>query len=346
MPFQILPQAQNTFEGNFGTGLGQGLAYLAQSKLDQLTKSHDIKQKGKFWQQIGLPGMEYQPEGVQKSILDRLEGFSLGGQQQTQQPQMLDQLLGKQEGFNPAELEQALAQYQEPQQQQGGLTIGPNPMERRHRETIEAQKEANAIKAKAKLESENRQEQEHTLDKLQPFISKHQEDVKLASRSKKILMAMRDNLIKNKDKFPEAFGALAGNLPEWTRTDPDVRKYEADQNKWVLLSTNALKGQPTNYKTRMLEASKAGVNKPYETRLAQLNEAIKETEDVEQADRDIQELKKKAGKWPRDLELQLAARTTARNDPYGHPEMLAEGTIWDHDDGMSEIVRNGQWEAL
>jgi hypothetical protein len=154
---------------------------------------------------------------------------------------------------------------------------------------------------------------------------------------------MRENLIKNKDKFPEALGALAGNLPAWTRTDPDVRKYEADLNKWVLLATNALKGQPTNYKTRLLESSKAGVDKPYATKLAQINEALKETEDVEQTDRDILDIRKAAGKWPRDLELQLASRNTARSDPLNHPEAYEEGTVLE-DNGKLYTIVNGEWQ--
>ncbi len=113
-----------------------------------------------------------------------------------------------------------------------------------------------------------------------------------------------------------------------------------------MLATNALKGQPTNYKTRLLEASKAGVNKPYDTRLAQIDEALKETEEVEQTDKDIESLKKTAGnKWPRDLELQLASRITARNDPMSHPEAYQEGTIIEGDDGLHYVLVNGEWKA-
>ena len=106
---------------------------------------------------------------------------------------------------------------------------------------------------------------------------------------------------------------------------------------------NAQKGQPTNYKTRLLEASKAGVNKPFATRLAQLEEGLKDTEEVFQSDKDIMELKQAAGKWPRDLELQLAARTSARSDPLSHPEAYQEGTVLE-DNGKLYTLANGQWQ--
>lgn len=108
-----------TIGSALGTGLGSGLQALANMKLQQLQQ----QQGAQRWQQAvpGLPSGLAQliagsPEGVQKSLLDRLEGLQFGGGQPQGQVQ------------------------QQPIAQQQPITLGPSSAERRHRETL-SQKE-------------------------------------------------------------------------------------------------------------------------------------------------------------------------------------------------------------
>lgn len=138
-------------------GLQTGLQLLAQQKLADLTR----RQGAKFWEGLGLPSqMAYQfasaPEAVQKSLLERLEGLEIGMPQtgmsalqglQPQQEQQLspqaETLFGK--GPEVPSLE-SLGLQPKTQQTQRQLKIGPSPIERRHRETLAAQKEARVEK--------------------------------------------------------------------------------------------------------------------------------------------------------------------------------------------------------
>ncbi len=103
---------------SIGAGLGSGLQQLAQQKLDQFSQRQQIERGSQFWQGLGLPKelavqFAQAPESVQKSLLDRLEGVNIGG----------DDSGAMGEGAT-----------------KGGFKIGANPAERRHKELL-AQKE-------------------------------------------------------------------------------------------------------------------------------------------------------------------------------------------------------------
>jgi|GEM_PF-2768015 hypothetical protein len=124
LPLQILPQEENILSRlgtGLGAGIGAGLQNLAKIKLNELSQRQQAAQAGKFWQDLGLPpSIGSLPAPVQKGILDRLEGISLGGQQ-PQGMQALQQALPGQEAV------------------QTSPVLGPNPVERRHRETLKAE---------------------------------------------------------------------------------------------------------------------------------------------------------------------------------------------------------------
>lgn len=151
---------------NLGTGLSQGLQGLANLRMNQLSQRQQVNQASQFWQGLGLPqNLAHQfasaPEVVQKSLLDRLEGLNLGGQQQQQmQPQQSNMLS---QFSSPAlltpEAQEVLGLGKQPQQlggqqtQQGGLKIGANPVERRHKETLAQQDKL--FQAKQKLQTQH-----------------------------------------------------------------------------------------------------------------------------------------------------------------------------------------------
>ena len=125
------------FVESFGSGLASSLNQLAQNKIDEV-------QGTKFWESLGLPretasAFARAPESVQKSLLDKLEGIGIGGNQQIQQEQVNQQ--------------QAQPQFNEMgypvQQQQSGIRLGANSQERRHREILNEQKLARHSKENA-----------------------------------------------------------------------------------------------------------------------------------------------------------------------------------------------------
>lgn len=150
LPLQILPQ-EETFGGRLGTGLGtgigSGLQNLANIKLNELAGRQQAAQAGKFWQDLGLPSsIGSLPAPVQKGILDRLEGISLGGQQQPGMQSLQQGLPG---------------QVQQPAQP--NAVLGPNPVERRHRENLAVEKEKTA--QKERTEEQKRNERAYTATK-------------------------------------------------------------------------------------------------------------------------------------------------------------------------------------
>lgn len=89
MAIQVLdrPTLAGGFAQSLGGGIGAGLNALAEHKLNEILKARQIDEQSKFWKGLGVPddmarAISTQPPDVQKYLLDRLEGASLGGQQQ------------------------------------------------------------------------------------------------------------------------------------------------------------------------------------------------------------------------------------------------------------------------
>ncbi len=238
-----------------GSGLGQGLAALADQKLQEL---HGAR----FWKSLGLDDATARsfasaPKEVQKSLLERLEGMSIGsqdqqgsqmsqmGQQLMQQPSQNDfshlaaqpeglgqlgqaiqqqiqqqgqpnqlqmmQMLGllPQQGeaamsqVSPAQQQVAFQQMQSPMhnQQPGKITLGANPIERRHRETLAQQKELAHEKLSAKERAEINKE-------VLPFIKETQSKAKAAKESDLRLGRMKELIKTGKLSNPQFAGLL------------------------------------------------------------------------------------------------------------------------------------------
>lgn len=140
----FMPQDPNRQRSGLGDFLSTGLSGLAQNKLQSIQRSN----QSKFWEQAGLPSqlaqsLSAQPEGIQKSILDRLEGLQFGGGQQQGGMQSLQG------------------------QQAGGVRLGANPAERRHQESLALQREGLDLK-KGQIE---KQAQEVTVEKSRQLSS-------------------------------------------------------------------------------------------------------------------------------------------------------------------------------
>lgn len=139
------------FAQNLGSGLGSGLENLIQHKLNEV-------QGVKLWKSFGLDDQTARsfasaPVELQKSLLDRLEGSSIGYQShqgQIEQPMQQDQQqIGQQQvpsQMQQQQLNQLVQPIQQPEQQLGGFKLGPTKEERRHKEILNEQKLARQSK--------------------------------------------------------------------------------------------------------------------------------------------------------------------------------------------------------
>jgi hypothetical protein len=118
-----LLSSKPTLAQGLSRDLGQSLQGLAQHKATQMQN----KQKAQLWQSLGLDpetslGLAAQPEAIQKSILDRLEGASFGAGQQYPQQQapiqnQMQQSQQQQPTYTP-EQEQVIRRSQNPEERQ------------------------------------------------------------------------------------------------------------------------------------------------------------------------------------------------------------------------------------
>ena len=123
-----------------GESIGSGLQSLTEMHLQDVAQKKAIKQGAQLWKSMGATDQQAMafaaaPKEIQKSLLDRLEGQSIGVQQG---PSGLNALQGMQQQ-TPTEQQQVPGQTAIPgsTQQQNGLRIGANPEEKRHRETLQ-----------------------------------------------------------------------------------------------------------------------------------------------------------------------------------------------------------------
>ncbi len=164
----------------FGTGLGSGIQALANNKLQQIQQQQQTAKAAQFWTGLGLdPQMAHQfasaPEAIQKSLLDRLEGVNLGGQQSGRE---------------------------------GSINIGANPAERRHKELIDLKRESLAEKRKLT----EHQEEVAGQEKVQPFLHAQAQDFNNAKKIQNMATRMLANLEKNKEKWPNLAGYLPDRI--------------------------------------------------------------------------------------------------------------------------------------
>jgi len=141
---------------------------------------------------------------------------------------------------------------------------------------------------------------------LEPQLKLLAEDQKNAGHLYKIASEMKQNLIKNKDKWPTFSGHLSEKFQKIFQRDEDIRKYMADSNKLVSAVAHSRKGQPTNFKIKLEQSAKPELNQPYGTQLALINSILEESEGVfKTADRYNDIRKQYGGKLPLDLREQL-----------------------------------------
>lgn len=240
---QIIPQVgiAERLGSSLGTGLSSGLQALAQNKLQQLAQRTATQR----WQQAvpnipeGLAQLiGSSPEGVQKALLDRLEGLQFGAQPQNiLQPQAPTQEL------------QAM------QQSTPQVTLGPSSAERRHRETL------------------NQQAQQH-IDKLAtPYFKEIRES---AVAPRKIISTAEQ--IRELVESGKAKTGIQGRFtPAWLQT-PEGQELTAKLNDVVLLKAQLGKGVPTKMRLTLEELSKPAIWQQPKAILRLVDDLIKDPE--------------------------------------------------------------------
>lgn len=278
-----------------GQGLGAGLQQLAQNKLQEVTNRQQQGKMSSALQQL----LNFTPERANaaaplpESILRELFKQHLQAPANAKYAEALSGILGGDQGGGMG-IEQE-GSIQNPNAIPSGLS------QQQAFQLAQLKLQAQERDRKNKQAEEDREMK--VQDKLEPFLKAQAEDYSSAKKIYAAAKRMRKLLDENKSKFP---GWVTGQLPEWAHRDPAVREYIALSNKLPLLLASSRKGQPSNYKVRLEQMSKAHVGQPIETQREILDELERESKSVFDTQKSIAEAREKNdGKLPRDLRQKL-----------------------------------------
>lgn len=284
-----------------GASLKTGLQQLAQQKLEDVQKRY-----GQAQQAHALSGLNVSPEG---SAL--INAFS--GQPEIQK--VLLQNLAMLQNKPQAEAGQQVS----PQGSPGGLgnlvaTQENNPFvspeQRRRDQELAIKEEGLGIK--------RRTEERESQEKVMPFVNEQVAAAKDANKGRKILLRMRDNLIKNKAKWP---GNYVGTLPAQFFSDKDVRNYARDASQYLDLRSNVLKGPASVYRVKLKGQGKIGLDQPYESQLEGIDNELADMDSIISVPKTIEKIKKEnKGLYPQDLALRVYGAEEAHSIPSDLPD--------------------------
>ncbi len=273
-----------TFAENLGAGLGHGLQAGVQTLLEQKLKAMAQEQQAnRFMQSLS---------GLQKSGLIK-EDFT---------PEALQALKNTPESLQPTLLKQLL---QAPQQQAFAKAI----QSAMGGEGAEADLQGGGLTGEqaatvANLQLKKQKQIAASQEKVKPFLDAHYADVRNAKLIRQKAQSALDILKKHRKKFPKGLMSYA---PESFFRDPDVRKYAADLNTLVKLSSASTKGAVTNLKIKLEQLAKANLNQPLETQEAILNDFISAADSVDLETAEIERLRKEnKGIYPEDISQKMS----------------------------------------
>jgi len=286
MPIQVINRGQGLgarLGSALGEGLGSGLSQSISSGLEQMTqnKMKDM-QANKLVNGLStlFPGRS--PEELKSLASLSVQSPELAGiylKQQLQEPQ-----------------NKAFAQALQ------GILGGENAVNLGENAQLNPQQAFQLAQLKQSQQKEVGKSQE----KVKPFLDAHYKDMQAAKILKKQAEESLKLLQRIKHKLPGNF--ITGKIAEVASTDPDVRKLAADYNRLVKLSANFGKGEGvmTNFKLKLEQAAKAGLDKPIDTQEEILKDFIRHADNVYDTDRKITEIRKQnKGVYPLDLTQKL-----------------------------------------
>lgn len=285
MPVQFVQETSPG--GNIGAALGQGLSQglqsLVQNKMNTMLQQQQQHQTSQGLQAL-LPNVT--PQEIQNLSMLPQDTLNLFVKQKLQEP------------GNAAYL-QALQQTLGGQPMEGGIAGGVNAQQATKLAELGLKRQS----LEAKQQLAEKKHEEAGQEKVQPFLHAQAQDFNNSKKIYALAKRMKENLDKNKVKWP----GISGYLPDIAQRDKDVRKYIADSNQLVTLLAGSRKGQPTNFKIKLEALSKPQLNQPVETQEAILNDLLSSSKEVFNTQKQIAKLKEEnGGKYPRDLETKLA----------------------------------------
>lgn len=158
---------------------------------------------------------------------------------------------------------------------------------------------------KKKLAVEERKQEFAEQEKVQPYLQAKAQDFQNA----KNLYNAANKALKLLDEHENDWPGISGLLPEQlqpiVQRNPYVREYMTLTDEIATLLANSRKGQPTNFKTKLELRSKANISQPIDTQRQRLKKIIEDSKNEFQVNKEIQNLNKQYGKYPRDLATKL-----------------------------------------
>jgi len=353
MPIQILPREEGlgeTIGTGIGSGIGNTLQQLASMKMQQfaqrqqmalqeeankraMAQKHDLFEQtlGPGWgklaympEKMGLmaiqggwnPGMQQQP-GAQQSgglpqnmeVLNNQQPGAQGGMSALQGPGATNDL-GKaigQGAYNTP----AMIQARKLQENQQKFTEEQNKLNR-------------AAKAKTQDIAAKNQSEQQKMDftkKIEPWLKN--EDV--VSGQINELGGIADQALDMLEEMgPNGYAGTVGRFIAdksggWLY--PSMKEFYNKTGELALAKTAALKGQPTNFKIKLVQSIKPGLSSNYKQNIRQLRryKDVQEARSNRQAFRDnLQE----NGQFPINIESVMSEYDNAMNKPEKHKKFL------------------------
>lgn len=274
----FMPQNPNQGRSGLGDFLSQGLSGLAQNKLQQIAQRNQAQQQqqaignqAKFWEQAGLSpdfsrALATQPEAIQKSVLDRLEGLQLG--QAPAESHMNNLLQFLQGQPSESQLTQPVTSQQQSQEpiQRTGIKLGANPVERRHQQQMEHAERLTDKKLAQQKELVERKEKhelsKHELERFEKEQDKSKDFLKSVNKESKgikenlMRLDKMEQLIKSGNLSSPAFSAFLDTISNglWGvginlkfLQSPETQEFEK-------LSKDMLSGLKDIFGSRILES--------------------------------------------------------------------------------------------
>jgi hypothetical protein len=321
MPLQIFPRETNWGEslgGGLGRGLSSGMQALANMKMQEYAQRQQAAKNEAFFNT--LPGMTPEkakawsdaPLGLQQTGLKELmnaprkEAFStgLGLINKLGQP-------GQASDIDQQQLQEALSKMNAEDQYKTMQLIN--------------QQEANKINAAEKLEKSQRANKELELqesNKITPFIKTEQTTSSIIGDVGKDARRIKQILMRHKKDWPNWIsGLIQGAAGGKLTFNPEMREFYKLTSALPVKLGNALKGQPTNMKIKLVAEGKPDISSPWQTNMDLVQTLI--DADEENKKRTLFRIKqKKNDKYPVDIDQRMADYDAAVNSPEEYPEFF------------------------
>lgn len=321
MPLQTLnwgPTPGSQIATGLGAGLSQGMQALADMKMKEYAQRQQSAKNEAFFNTI--PGMT--PEKAKAFSNASPEMQQLGLKELLAAP-------GK-ESFNKGIIEvikESLGQPSDPTKLAeiyGQVTPDQALKLAQFQQSIKATK-AQEERAQSKVELAKTEQERKVASDLAPWIAK--EDTASTQISDLKSLARNYSNILN-EIGPKGYqGLVARGLGEatggWLGLTPRMKELQALSGELALAKASSLKGQPTNFKVRLVQRIKPGLLQDYETnkRMVRRIQDLGEANDNRNAFKDSLQVK---GQYPANIATVMSEYDAAMDAPEKHKKFFKQ----------------------